>query len=129
MTDDELLALQAELDELERMNPAVRAAAESYDRMVERITERIAVAYDVPNEMVGLPDDGRRPDPEDQRHPDDQCYRCDHRRDQHRDGQCEGIWNGRPCPCEDFDEGDHWQGLGAVADALTQLTEDMGLYE
>jgi hypothetical protein len=35
-----LLDLQAELDELERTDPDVRAAAESYDRMVERITGR-----------------------------------------------------------------------------------------
>lgn len=39
-TDDDMLALQAELDELERVDPDVRAAAESYDRMVERITGR-----------------------------------------------------------------------------------------
>lgn len=36
----ELLDLQAELDEMERTDPDVRAAAESYDRMVERITGR-----------------------------------------------------------------------------------------
>lgn len=35
-----LLELQAELDELERTDPEVRAAAESYDRMVERVTNR-----------------------------------------------------------------------------------------
>lgn len=40
MSDEELLALQDELDELERTDPDVRAAAESYDRMVERITGR-----------------------------------------------------------------------------------------
>jgi hypothetical protein len=33
-------SLQAELDELERTDPDVRAAAESYDRMVEKITGR-----------------------------------------------------------------------------------------
>ena len=35
-----LLDLQDELDELERTDPDVAAAAESYDRMVERITGR-----------------------------------------------------------------------------------------
>ena len=39
-TDEELLELQRELNELERTDPDVRAAAESYDRMVERITGR-----------------------------------------------------------------------------------------
>jgi len=34
-----LLELQDELDELERCDPAVKAVAESYDRMVERITD------------------------------------------------------------------------------------------
>lgn len=33
-------SLEADLDELERTDPAVAAAAESYDRMVERITGR-----------------------------------------------------------------------------------------
>ena len=40
MSDEELRALQAELDELERTDPDVRAAAISYDRMVERLTGR-----------------------------------------------------------------------------------------
>ena len=40
LTDQELLALQADLDDLERTDPIVGAAAESYDRMVERITGR-----------------------------------------------------------------------------------------
>jgi hypothetical protein len=44
-TDDELIALQAELDELERTDPDVRAAAESYDRMVERVTGRAFQRY------------------------------------------------------------------------------------
>lgn len=35
-----MLDLQAELDELERTDPDVRAAADSYDRMVERVTGR-----------------------------------------------------------------------------------------
>jgi hypothetical protein len=34
------LKLQAELDELEATDPAVAAAAASYDRMVERLTGR-----------------------------------------------------------------------------------------
>ena len=37
---DDVLELQAELDELERTDPDVRAAAESYDRMVARVTGR-----------------------------------------------------------------------------------------
>lgn len=37
---EDVLVLQAELDELERTDPEVRAAADSYDRMVERITGR-----------------------------------------------------------------------------------------
>jgi hypothetical protein len=40
MSDEELLDLQADLDKLERTDPDVAAAAESYDRMVERITGR-----------------------------------------------------------------------------------------
>ena len=36
----ELLDLQAELDELERTDPDVRAAADSYDAMVRRITSQ-----------------------------------------------------------------------------------------
>jgi hypothetical protein len=39
-TDEELADLQDELDELERIDPDVAAAAASYDRMVERITGR-----------------------------------------------------------------------------------------
>lgn len=39
-TDEELRDLQAELDELERTDPDVAAAAASYDRMVERVTGR-----------------------------------------------------------------------------------------
>ncbi len=44
MSDAELLELQAELDELERTDPDVHAAAESYDRMVERVTGRVLPA-------------------------------------------------------------------------------------
>jgi hypothetical protein len=40
MSGEELLDLQADLDKLERTDPDVAAAAESYDRMVERITGR-----------------------------------------------------------------------------------------
>jgi hypothetical protein len=35
-----LFDLQAELDELERTDPDVKAAAESYDAMVRRVTGR-----------------------------------------------------------------------------------------
>ena len=36
----ELLLLQDELDEMERTDPDVRAAAESYDAMVRRVTRQ-----------------------------------------------------------------------------------------
>jgi hypothetical protein len=42
------LELQAELDELERTDPAVARAAQSYDRMVEKMTGRMLPPRDIP---------------------------------------------------------------------------------